>query len=576
MKLLTFAFCFTLFASCSQTDDMEELPVPVGFIPTIEAQTRGTDYNKDNLPSLGVLAYFTQGSGFNAASSTPNFMYNQIVTRGSGSWEYTPTKYWPANSNDKLTFFAYAPHNATGLTLPGSTDAGYPSFTYQVQATEAAQADLLLAKPVPDKTASNGTVNFSFKHALTRVVLNVEAGSGFTGVSINSLSIQTKKSGTVAFRSVTSPTDWMQWSNIASGAGNDISCTATLPSSSNTITAGTTRKIATFFLLPVAAAGVTSESATLSFTYTMNGVGDTRTVTDLALPSMTDWLPSTSIAYNLKISRDAVTIAISSIGVWNSGSSQDLDGTLDKVSAIEGYRAEDLKIGDYYYDDGTTSDGGYRIMEDGTTFQYETVPDATKTCIGFVFAVGHSQYDLSDYSTTGIGQQKCKAYVIALENAGPQCQWGPSGGSAPTIGCYPSQDNHTYPEKDWSGYVYTGKISDYAINHYAGLKPTGDNGFPATYYTKVDYASRVTVPVTSSGWFFPAIGQIYEAWTQKHLLHDIVPVTGRFWSSSESTRSKNWWAVMLDVSDSPSEGRVLGNNKYNNYSGICIRSVLAF
>ena len=54
MKLLTFAFCFTLFASCSQTDDMEELPVPVGFIPTIEAQTRGTDYNKDNLPSLGV------------------------------------------------------------------------------------------------------------------------------------------------------------------------------------------------------------------------------------------------------------------------------------------------------------------------------------------------------------------------------------------------------------------------------------------------------------------------------------------------------------------------------------------
>ena len=115
-----------------------------------------------------------------------------------------------------------------------------------------------------------------------------------------------------------------------------------------------------------------------------------------------------------------------------------MDGTLDKVSAIEGYRAEDLKIGDYYYDDGTTSDGGYRIMEDGTTFQYETVPDVTKTCIGFVFAVDHSQYDLSDYSTTGIGQQKCKVYVIALENAGPQCQWGPSGSSAPTIGCYPS------------------------------------------------------------------------------------------------------------------------------------------
>ena len=416
MKLLTFAFCFTLFASCSQTDDMEELPVPVGFIPTIEAQTRGTDYNKDNLPSLGVLAYFTQGSGFNAASSTPNFMYNQIVTRGSGSWEYTPTKYWPANSNDKLTFFAYAPHNATGLTLPGSTDAGYPSFTYQVQATEAAQADLLLAKPVPDKTASDGTVNFSFKHALTRVVLNVEAGSGFTGVSINSLSIQTKKSGTVAFRSVTSPTDWMQWSNIASGAGNDISCTATLPSSSNTITAGTTRKIATFFLLPVAAAGATSESATLSFTYTMNGVGDTRTVTDLALPSMTDWLPSTSIAYNLKISRDAVTAEVSSISVW-SGTTVDVD----KGGEIaEGYKAEDIKTGDYYYNDGTWSDGGYRVLTDWTALQYSIPPTTGKTCIGIIYANGETgegrEDNISKYSGTGISVNTgIQGYVVALD-----------------------------------------------------------------------------------------------------------------------------------------------------------------
>ena len=416
MKLLTFAFCFTLFASCSQTDDMEELPVPVGFIPTIEAQTRGTDYNKDNLPSLGVLAYFTQGSGFNAASSTPNFMYNQIVTQGSGSWEYTPTKYWPANSNDKLTFFAYAPHDATGLTLPGSTDAGYPSFTYQVQATEAAQTDLLLAKPVPDKTASNGTVNFSFKHALTRVVLNVEAGSGFTGVSINSLSIQTKKSGTVAFHSVTSPTDWMQWSNIASGAGNDISCTATLPSSSSTITAGTTQKIATFFLLPVAAAGTSSESATLSFTYTMNGVGDTRTVTGLALPSMTDWLPSTSIAYNLKISRDAVTAEVSSISVW-SGTTVDVD----KGGEIaEGYKAEDIKTGDYYYNDGTWSDGGYRVLTDGTALQYSIPPTAGKTCIGIVYANGKTgeerEDNISNYGSTGLnGNAGIQGYVVALD-----------------------------------------------------------------------------------------------------------------------------------------------------------------
>lgn len=497
MKLLTFAFCFTLFASCSQTDDMEELPVPVGFIPTIEAQTRGTDYNKDNLPSLGVLAYFTQGSGFNAASSTPNFMYNQIVTRGSGSWEYTPTKYWPANSNDKLTFFAYAPHNATGLTLPGSTDAGYPSFTYQVQATEAAQADLLLAKPVPDKTASNGTVNFSFKHALTRVVLNVEAGSGFTGVSINSLSIQTKKSGTVAFHSVTSPTDWMQWSNIASGAGNDISCTATLPSSSNTITAGTTRKIATFFLLPVAAAGATSESATLSFTYTMNGVGDTRTVTDLALPSMTDWLPSTSIAYNLKISRDAVTAEVSSISVW-SGTTVDVD----KGGEIaEGYKAEDIKTGDYYYNDGTWSDGGYRVLTDGTALQYSIPPTTGKTCIGIIYANGETgegrEDNISKYSGTGIsGNTGIQGYVVALDMISGVRRSGNASNSATAFNGY--TNSQTLQSDEGSN---PSEIRD-VLDGKVATKPAP----PAA-------------PAATSGWYVMSAGQTKYAYDMRDIIN---------------------------------------------------------
>ena len=539
MKLLTFAFCFTLFASCSQTDDMEELPVPVGFIPTIEAQTRGTDYNKDNLPSLGVLAYFTQGSGFNAASSTPNFMYNQIVTRGSGSWEYTPTKYWPANSNDKLTFFAYAPHNATGLTLPGSTDAGYPSFTYQVQATEAAQADLLLAKPVPDKTASNGTVNFSFKHALTRVVLNVEAGSGFTGVSINSLSIQTKKSGTVAFHSVTSPTDWMQWSNIASGAGNDISCTATLPSSSNTITAGTTRKIATFFLLPVAAAGATSESATLSFTYTMNGVGDTRTVTGLALPSMTDWLPSTSIAYNLKISRDAVTAEVSSISVW-SGTTVDVD----KGGEIaEGYKAEDIKTGDYYYNDGTWSDGGYRVLTDGTALQYSIPPTAGKTCIGIIYANGETgegrEDNISKYSGTGIsGNTGIQGYVVALDMISGVRRSGNASNSATAF----------------NGYTNTQTLST-SVSNPREIREVLTN-------------TTAAPPVATSGWYVMSVGQTQYAYDMRDIINKNRKAVENYNDMDFSTL----WTSSYKVTGSGFP-TTFSNGSYGNAYGTVMRSV---
>ena len=88
IKLSTFAarcvllttFC-VLLTACSQTDETEVLSVSIGFVPTVEAQARGIDFTKDNLTSLGVLAYLTQGSSFNALSSTPNFMYNQEVTK---------------------------------------------------------------------------------------------------------------------------------------------------------------------------------------------------------------------------------------------------------------------------------------------------------------------------------------------------------------------------------------------------------------------------------------------------------------------------------------------------------------
>ncbi len=99
IKLSTFAarcvllttFC-VLLTACSQTDETEVLSVSIGFVPTVEAQARGIDFTKDNLTSLGVLAYLTQGSSFNALSSTPNFMYNQEVTKATGAstWEYTP------------------------------------------------------------------------------------------------------------------------------------------------------------------------------------------------------------------------------------------------------------------------------------------------------------------------------------------------------------------------------------------------------------------------------------------------------------------------------------------------------
>lgn len=104
---------------------------------------------------MGVFAYFTHGD-FEESSSTPGFMYNQLVSKQmGGNWTYSPVKYWPNNLNDKVSFFAYAPHNATGVTLCSNTNIGYPYLTYTVPAAEANQTDLLVSVPLLNKMERN-------------------------------------------------------------------------------------------------------------------------------------------------------------------------------------------------------------------------------------------------------------------------------------------------------------------------------------------------------------------------------------------------------------------------------------
>lgn len=83
------------------------------------------------------------------------------------------------------------------------------------------------------------------------------------------------------------------------------------------------------------------------------------------------------------------------------------------------YTTSDLKTGDYYYSDGTWSDGGLReIKGDGTMVWAETTPQpkSGKTVIGIVFYAGHHPEDKSDYSKSGIRQAQCHGYVVALTN----------------------------------------------------------------------------------------------------------------------------------------------------------------
>ena len=177
------------------------------------------------------------------------------------------------------------------------------------------------------------------------------------------------------------------------------------------------------------------------------------------------------------------------------------------------------KIGDYYYSDGTWSDGGLRkLLADGTMEWAEPKPEpeSDKTLIAIVFHAGHHANDASDYSATGIGQQKCQGYAVALQNAtSSDCMWGVYGtelGCCPTDG---SGDNYSTPDIDWSGYAWTQKIIT-AAGGKEKLNATAQSGYPATYYAVVDYENnKAQAPANSSGWFLPSIGQMWNVYQNR-------------------------------------------------------------
>lgn len=139
--------------------------------PTRSSAAYSAEEGIDAGQSIGVYAYYHDNTTWSAAA-VPNFMWNQQATclEKGGNFSYSPLKYWPNESEDKLSFMAYFPYtdvNAadpesaesptkTGLTpLMANSDAGLPSFRFTVKESADNQVDFLLSELLPN--LPNGT-----------------------------------------------------------------------------------------------------------------------------------------------------------------------------------------------------------------------------------------------------------------------------------------------------------------------------------------------------------------------------------------------------------------------------------
>lgn len=311
-----------MFTSCEKDTNIEIANVPIGFSNNVTVATRANDINNNNLASMGVFAYFTHGD-FDETTSTPNFMYNQLVEKKSGAWLYSPLKYWPNNDSDKITFFAYAPHNATGVTLSSATQKGYSAITYTAPKAEADQVDLLAAVPITNQ--NKGSVDFKMQHALTKVVFNVKSSDGTTGKVITAFSVTGAKRGTLTFQaSVNADDKGFSWSYPSTVATETFIATVTSLSVPDKSTPEEVATLCTFFLLPE------DVENTFNITYTYTGTKGLETITlnNQPLPSLYKWLPGAFVSYTIGIDKRAgVTVTTESHPSWGDGGQESVEGT---------------------------------------------------------------------------------------------------------------------------------------------------------------------------------------------------------------------------------------------------------
>lgn len=105
-----------------------------------------------------------------------------------------------------------------------------------------------------------------------------------------------------------------------------------------------------------------------------------------------DLKSGTQYTYNITVKHGYLeVVTVKTDGVWGDGG----EAKVESKEVAENFTADNLKIGDYYYSDGTTSDGGYRKYTDKTDDILDIKPVLTnpvtgdeRTCIGIVYWVG--------------------------------------------------------------------------------------------------------------------------------------------------------------------------------------------
>ena len=202
-------------------------------------------------------------------------------------------------------------------------------------------------------------------------------------------------------------------------------------------------------------------------------------------------------AYTITVKASGIDVQAVTGGTWVACGEENV--TSKKVK--QSFTADELKIGDYFYSDGTWSDGGLRkIYTDGSMHidYYKPVPLRGKTVVGIVFQTDKSRIGKKEKEKLG-GENKAHGLVMAVKNANAaeKVIWSNESRYLDLLNdCVSKSDNYS----DISGYGNCESIRSLEGNF---------DKYPALQ--AVDgYNTTCPVPTTTTGWYLPSSGQWWD------------------------------------------------------------------
>lgn len=154
-------------------------PNEIRIVASLGNNTRATltEFETGDVMSLYAVEY--NGDEVANIQTAGNYLNNEILTFNGSEWLPERTLYWSENPCD---FYAFYPYRANGpmneVLFEVATDQNSPETEEALSGYEA--SDLMWAKA--ERVArEDGAVQLSFKHMMSRLVLNIERGPNYEG-----------------------------------------------------------------------------------------------------------------------------------------------------------------------------------------------------------------------------------------------------------------------------------------------------------------------------------------------------------------------------------------------------------